>query len=117
MRALLGVYDKTGIEDFARGLVALGWEIVSTGGTFAALEKAGIPVRKVEDITGFPEMLDGRVKTLHPVVHGGILARRALPAHMAALAEHNIGGIDLVCCNLYPFVARCRWARSGRVPS
>ncbi|MBK9546545.1 MAG: bifunctional phosphoribosylaminoimidazolecarboxamide formyltransferase/IMP cyclohydrolase [Dehalococcoidia bacterium] len=105
MRALLGVYDKTGIEDFARGLVALGWEIVSTGGTFAALEKAGIPVRKVEDITGFPEMLDGRVKTLHPVVHGGILARRDLPAHMAALAAHNIGGIDLVCCNLYPFVA------------
>jgi phosphoribosylaminoimidazolecarboxamide formyltransferase/IMP cyclohydrolase len=105
MRALLGVYDKTGIEDFARGLVAQGWEIVSTGGTFAALEKAGVPVRKVEDITGFPEMLDGRVKTLHPVVHGGILARRDLPAHMAALAEHGIGGIDLVCCNLYPFVA------------
>jgi phosphoribosylaminoimidazolecarboxamide formyltransferase/IMP cyclohydrolase len=105
MRALLGVYDKTGIEDFARGLVSLGWEIVSTGGTFATLEKAGIPVRKVEDITGFPEMLDGRVKTLHPVVHGGILARRDLPAHMAALAEHGIGGIDLVCCNLYPFVA------------
>ncbi|MCC6961021.1 MAG: bifunctional phosphoribosylaminoimidazolecarboxamide formyltransferase/IMP cyclohydrolase [Dehalococcoidia bacterium] len=105
MRALLGVYDKTGIEDFARGLVGLGWEIVSTGGTFATLEKAGIPVRKVEDITGFPEMLDGRVKTLHPVVHGGILARRDMPSHMAALAEHGIGGIDLVCCNLYPFVA------------
>jgi phosphoribosylaminoimidazolecarboxamide formyltransferase / IMP cyclohydrolase len=105
VRALLGVYDKTGIEDFARGLVALGWEIVSTGGTFATLEKAGIPVRKVEDITGFPEMLDGRVKTLHPVVHGGILARRDVPEHMAALAEHNITGIDLVCCNLYPFVA------------
>ncbi len=104
MRALLGVFDKTGIEEFARGLVGLGWEIVSTGGTFAAIEKAGIPVKKVEDITGFPEMLDGRVKTLHPVVHGGILARRDLPAHMAALAEHNIGGIDLVCCNLYPFV-------------
>jgi len=105
MRALLGVYDKTGIEEFARGLVDLGWEVVSTGGTFATLEKAGIPVRKVEEITGFPEMLDGRVKTLHPVVHGGILARRDLPAHMAALAEHGIGGIDLVCCNLYPFVA------------
>ena len=105
MRALLGVYDKTGIEEFARGLVDLGWEIVSTGGTFATIEKAGIPVRKVEEITGFPEMLDGRVKTLHPVVHGGILARRDLPTHMAALAEHGIGGIDLVCCNLYPFVA------------
>ena len=105
MRALLGVYDKTGIEPFARGLAALGWELVSTGGTFATIEKAGIPVRKVEDITGFPEMLDGRVKTLHPAVHGGILARRDLPAHMAALAQHNIAGIDLVCCNLYPFVA------------
>jgi phosphoribosylaminoimidazolecarboxamide formyltransferase/IMP cyclohydrolase len=104
MRALLGVYDKTGIEEFARGLVDLGWEIVSTGGTFATLEKAGIPVRKVEEITGFPEMLDGRVKTLHPVVHGGILARRDLPAHMQSLAEHGITGIDLVCCNLYPFV-------------
>ncbi|MEO9255021.1 MAG: bifunctional phosphoribosylaminoimidazolecarboxamide formyltransferase/IMP cyclohydrolase, partial [Tepidiformaceae bacterium] len=105
MRAILGVYDKTGIDTFARGLVELGWDIVSTGGTFAALQAAGIPVRKVEDITGFPEMLDGRVKTLHPVVHGGILARRDLPEHMAALAAHNIGGIDLVCCNLYPFVA------------
>lgn len=105
MRALLGVYDKTGIEAFARGLAELGWELVSTGGTFATIEKAGIPVRKVEDITGFPEMLDGRVKTLHPAVHGGILARRDLPAHMAALEQHNIAGIDLVCCNLYPFVA------------
>ena len=104
MRALLGVYDKTGIEDFARGLVSIGWELVSTGGTFATLEKAGIPVRKVEDITGFPEMLDGRVKTLHPVVHGGILARRDLESHRAALAQHNITGIDLVACNLYPFV-------------
>jgi phosphoribosylaminoimidazolecarboxamide formyltransferase/IMP cyclohydrolase len=104
MRALLGVYDKTKIDSFARGLVDLGWEIVSTGGTFATLERAGVPVRKVEDITGFPEMLDGRVKTLHPAVHGGILARRDLPAHMTALAEHNITGIDLVCCNLYPFV-------------
>ncbi|HMO53636.1 MAG TPA: bifunctional phosphoribosylaminoimidazolecarboxamide formyltransferase/IMP cyclohydrolase, partial [Tepidiformaceae bacterium] len=105
MRALLGVYDKSGIEEFATGLVALGWDLVSTGGTFATLEQAGIPVRKVEDITGFPEMLDGRVKTLHPVVHGGILARRDLESHRAALAEHGIEGIDLVCCNLYPFVA------------
>ncbi len=105
MRALLGVYDKTNIDTFARGLVALGWEIVSTGGTFATLQRAGIPVRKVEDLTGFPEMLDGRVKTLHPAVHGGILARRDLPAHMRALAEHSIGTIDLVACNLYPFYA------------
>lgn len=105
MRALLGVYDKTSIDTFARGLAALGWELVSTGGTFAAIQAAGIPVRKVEDITGFPEMLDGRVKTLHPGVHGGILARRELPAHMAALSQHDIGPIDLVCCNLYPFYA------------
>src|SRR5690349_13571437 len=111
MRALLGVYDKTGIEDFARGLVGLGWEIVSTGGTFATLEKAGIPVRKVEDITRFPEMLDGRVKTLHPVVHGGLLARRDLPEHMAAIAEHDIAPIDVVCVNLYPF--RETAARAG----
>ena len=104
MRALLGVYDKTGIEDFARGLTELGWEIISTGGTFATLEKAGIPVRKVEDVTGFPEILDGRVKTLHPAVHGGILARRDSDAHMAALSQHNITPIDLVCVNLYPFV-------------
>jgi len=105
MRALLGVYDKTAIDTFARGLVGLGWDLVSTGGTFAAIQSAGIPVRKVEEITGFPEMLDGRVKTLHPGVHGGILARRDLPGHMAALQQHGIGPIDLVCCNLYPFVA------------
>lgn len=105
MRALLGVYDKTGIEAFARGLADLGWELVSTGGTFAALQAAGLPVRKVEDLTGFPEMLDGRVKTLHPAVHAGILARRDLPAHMAALEAHGIGPIDLVACNLYPFYA------------
>ncbi len=105
MRALLGVYDKTGIVDFARGLTALGWELVSTGGTYATISAAGIAVRKVEEITGSPEMLDGRVKTLHPAVHGGILARRDLPAHMMALEVHGIGPIDLVCCNLYPFVA------------
>ncbi len=105
MRALLAVYDKSGIETFARGLVDLGWELVSTGGTFATVQKAGIPVTKVEDITNFPEMLDGRVKTLHPGVHGGILARRGLPEHMAAIAEHNIGPIDMVVCNLYPFEA------------
>ena len=114
MRALLGVHDKTNIDSFARGLVDLGWEIVSTGGTFAALQKAGIPVRKVEDLTGFPEMLDGRVKTLHPADHGGILARRDLPAHMAALESHGIGAIDLVACNLYPFHATV--TRPGGVP-
>ena len=105
MRALLGVYDKTGIVEFASGLVELGWELVSTGGTYATISGAGVPVRQVEEITGSPEMLDGRVKTLHPAVHGGILARRDMPTHTEALAEHGIGPIDLVCCNLYPFVA------------
>ena len=103
MRALLAVYDKSGVESFARGLVGLGWELISTGGTFATLSKAGIPVTLVEEITHFPEMLDGRVKTLHPGVHGGILARRDLPEHMAAIAAHGIGPIDMVVCNLYPF--------------
>jgi phosphoribosylaminoimidazolecarboxamide formyltransferase / IMP cyclohydrolase len=105
MRALLGVYDKDGVVEFARGLVELGWELVSTGGTYATVSGAGVPVRKVEEVTGFPEMLDGRVKTLHPVVHAGILARRDLPAHMQTLEERGIGAIDLVCCNLYPFYA------------
>ncbi len=105
MRALLAVYDKTGIEDFARALSGLGWELISTGGTFATIERAGIPITRVDDVTGFPEMLDGRVKTLHPGVHGGILARRDLPAHMAAIAEHGIAPIDMVVCNLYPFEA------------
>jgi len=104
MRALLGVYDKTGIVDFARGLADLGWELVSTGGTHATIAGAGIPVRKVEELTGFPEMLDGRVKTLHPAIHAGILARRDLASHAEALAAQGIGTIDLVCCNLYPFV-------------
>ena len=105
MRALLGVYDKTGIDALAKGLVELGWELASTGGTYAAIQHAGVPVRKVEELTGFPEMLDGRVKTLHPVVHAGILARRDLPAHLEALQQHRIGPIDLVVCNLYPFYA------------
>jgi phosphoribosylaminoimidazolecarboxamide formyltransferase / IMP cyclohydrolase len=104
MRALLGVYNKTGIEGFAAELQSLGWDIISTGGTFAAVERAGVAVHKVEDVTGFPEMLDGRVKTLHPVVHGGILARRDLPAHLEALEKHSITPIDMVVCNLYPFV-------------
>jgi phosphoribosylaminoimidazolecarboxamide formyltransferase/IMP cyclohydrolase len=105
MRALIGVYDKTGIDSFARGLVEMGWDLVSTGGTYVAIKAAGIPVARVEDLTGFPEMLDGRVKTLHPAVHGGILARRDLPAHLAALRERGIAPIDLVACNLYPFYA------------
>ena len=105
MRALIGVYDKTGIEDFASGLHELGWELVSTGGTRRAIEAAGIPVTGIEQVTGFPEMLDGRVKTLHPAVHAGILARRDLPEHGEALDRHGFGTIDLVACNLYPFRA------------
>lgn len=101
-RALLSVSDKTGITDFARQLHGAGWELVSTGGTLKVLEEAGLPVRAVSDLTGFPEMLDGRVKTLHPAIHGGVLARRE-SGHLAQLAEHGIGTIDLVCVNLYPF--------------
>ncbi len=104
-RALLSVSDKTGIVEFARELSALGVEIVSTGGTAKSLADAGIAVKAITDLTHFPEMLDGRVKTLHPAVHGGILARRDLPEHMATIAEHAIEPIDLVCINLYPFAA------------
>src|SRR5580693_5379344 len=104
-RALLSVSDKGGLVEFARGLQELGYEIVSTGGTAAALTQAGLPVTNVSDITGFPEMLEGRVKTLHPAVHGGILADRSKPDHLAAIAEHGIERIDLVCVNLYPFAA------------
>ncbi|MGI8422500.1 MAG: bifunctional phosphoribosylaminoimidazolecarboxamide formyltransferase/IMP cyclohydrolase, partial [Chloroflexota bacterium] len=114
MLALLGVYDKTGLESFARALSELGWQLSSTGGTFAALERAGIAAGKVEALTGFPEMLDGRVKTLHPAVHAGILARRDLPAHREALQQHGIAPIDLVACNLYPF--RETVTRPGGVP-
>src|SRR5215216_3846509 len=102
-RALLSVSDKTGLLDLARGLHERGWELISTGGTARALREAGVPVRDVADVTQFPEMLDGRVKTLHPAVHGGLLARRDLPEHMAAIAEHDIAPIDLVAVNLYPF--------------
>jgi phosphoribosylaminoimidazolecarboxamide formyltransferase / IMP cyclohydrolase len=102
-RALLSVSDKSGLIDFARGLQALGWELLSTGGTASALREAEIPVRDVSEVTRFPEMLDGRVKTLHPAVHGGLLARRDLPEHMRAIAEHDIAPIDLVAVNLYPF--------------
>ncbi|MEW6422855.1 MAG: bifunctional phosphoribosylaminoimidazolecarboxamide formyltransferase/IMP cyclohydrolase, partial [Deinococcota bacterium] len=101
-RALISVSDKTGIEAFARALVERGWELLSTGGTLAALQAAGVPASAVSDVTGFPEILDGRVKTLHPAIHGGILARRE-EGHLAQLAEHGLGLIDLVCVNLYPF--------------
>ena len=102
-RALLSVSDKSGLVPFATQLAAHGYELVSTGGTARVLRESGLTVLDVSDITGFPEMLDGRVKTLHPVVHGGLLARRDLPEHMQAIAEHHIGTIDLVVVNLYPF--------------
>ncbi len=102
-RALLSVSDKEGVVELARQLVALGVELLSTGGTAKLLQKSGIAVTEVSDYTGFPEMLDGRVKTLHPKVHGGLLARRDSPEHMAALEAHGIGRIDLLVVNLYPF--------------
>ena len=102
-RALLSVYDKTGLVDLARGLAELGWELVSSGGTARSLADAGLAVTEVSEVTGFPEMLDGRVKTLHPRIHGGILADRSKEEHLAALAGHDIAPIDLVVCNLYPF--------------
>ena len=101
--ALLSVSDKTGIVDFARALASRGVKLLSTGGTARLLADAGLAVTEVAEVTGFPEMLDGRVKTLHPRIHGGLLARRDVPAHMAALAEHGIGTIDLLVINLYPF--------------
>lgn len=103
--ALISVSDKSGLLEFAQGLTRLGWDIVSTGGTAKALRSAGINPREVSDLTGFPEILDGRVKTLHPVVHGGLLARRKDPEHMRVAAEHGIAMIDLVAVNLYPFEA------------
>ena len=105
MNALLSVSDKTGIVEFAQALHALGIRLLSTGGTAKLLADAGLPVTEVAEVTQFPEMLDGRVKTLHPKVHGGLLARRDVPAHMAALAEHGIDTIDLLVVNLYPFEA------------
>ena len=109
--ALLSVFDKSGVIEFAKDLVALEWNLVSTGGTARALRAAGLEVRDVESLTNFPEMLDGRVKTLHPAVHGGLLARRDLPEHMAAIAAHGISTIDMVVVNLYPF--RETAARAG----
>src|SRR6476469_8369872 len=114
MRALLSVSDKSGLVDFARGLSELGWELVSTGGTARAIRDATIPVRDVSDVTGFPEMMDGRVKTLHPMVHGGLLARRDVAEHVAAMREHGIEPFDLVVVNLYPF--RQTAARRGVAP-
>ena len=105
MNALLSVSDKTGVLDLARALHALGIRLLSTGGTAKLLADHGLPVTEVAEMTGFPEMLDGRVKTLHPKVHGGLLARRDVPAHMQALADHGIDTIDLLVVNLYPFEA------------
>src|SRR5215472_8029093 len=104
-RALLSVSDKSGLVELARTLTRHGVELISTGGTRKTLADAGLPVRDISEVTGFPEILDGRVKTLHPRVHGGILAVRDNPQHQAALREHQITPIDLVVCNLYPFEA------------
>ncbi|HEY6784398.1 MAG TPA: bifunctional phosphoribosylaminoimidazolecarboxamide formyltransferase/IMP cyclohydrolase, partial [Gemmatimonadales bacterium] len=103
MRALISVSDKRGVAPFAKELAQLGWEIVSTGGTAEALRKEGVKVISIDEVTGFPEMMDGRVKTLHPKVHGGLLARRDNPEHLAAMKQHGITAIDLVAVNLYPF--------------
>src|SRR6186713_268806 len=103
--ALLSVSDKTGLVEFARGLTSFGVALLSTGGTAKLLRDSGISVTEVSDHTGFPEMLDGRVKTLHPKIHGGILARRDVPEHMTALTTHGIDTIDLLVVNLYPFEA------------
>ena len=109
--ALISVSDKTGVVEFAQGLSKLGWDLVSTGGTAKALRTAGLQVKDISEVTGFPEILDGRVKTLHPKVHGGLLARREDPEHMRVAAEHGIAPIDLVAVNLYPFQATA--ARTG----
>src|SRR5438105_1462259 len=103
-RALLSVSDKTGLVEFARELHAkYGVELIATGGTKKALADAGLPVKDVSELTGFPEILDGRVKTLHPAIYAGLLAKRDKPEHLATLAEHKLPEIDLVVCNLYPF--------------
>src|SRR3977135_4349400 len=102
-RAILSVTDKTGLAEFARKLSALRIELISTGGTAKLLRDSGVAVKDISELTGFPEMLDGRVKTLHPKVHGGILHRREDPGHVAAVAEHGIAAIDMVVVNLYAF--------------
>ncbi len=104
MKALISTYDRTGVVELAHALRKADFELVSTGGTGSVLSEAGLPVTQVADLTGFPEILDGRVKTLHPIVYGGILARRGLPGHLEQLAEHEIDTIDLVACNLYPLI-------------
>ena len=108
MKALISVYDRTGAVEFAGKLIEAGYEIISTGGTRAELTAAGLPITLLSDVTGFPEILDGRVKTLHPVIHAGILARRDLDSHVAELSERGIDGIDVVVGNLYPFVETIR---------
>src|ERR1700731_1494831 len=102
-RAILSVTDKTGLVEFARKLSKLGVELISTGGTAKLLRDAGIAVKDISELTGFPEMLDGRVKTLHPMVHGGILHRRENPAHVSSIEEHGIVPIDMIVVNLYAF--------------
>ncbi len=102
-RALISVSDKSGLLEAAKTLVSMGVGLVSTGGTRAAIAAAGLAVKDISEITGFPEMMDGRVKTLHPLVHGGLLGVRDAPDHAKAMAEHGISGIDLVYVNLYPF--------------
>ena len=114
-RALISVHDKTGVVDLAKALCGFGVEILSTGGTAKLLRDSGVTVRDVAEVTGFPEMMDGRVKTLHPKVHGGILARRDVPEHVAALERHGIPPIDLVVVALYPFEATI--AKPGVTPA
>jgi phosphoribosylaminoimidazolecarboxamide formyltransferase / IMP cyclohydrolase len=108
-RALLSVSDKRGIVDFARGLAELGIELISTGGTARELEGAGIEVRPIDEFTGFPEIMDGRVKTLHPKLYAGLLAVRDNPEHLQAAEDHDIEYVDLVCVNLYPFERTAEW--------
>jgi phosphoribosylaminoimidazolecarboxamide formyltransferase/IMP cyclohydrolase len=110
-RALISVSDKSGIVELAQTLADLGVQIISTGGTAKTIADAGIPVTGIEEVTGFPEMMDGRVKTLHPKIHGGLLARRDLQEHLESMQAHEIVPIDLVCVNLYPFEATI--ARAG----
>src|SRR6059058_6672096 len=105
MQALLSVSDKTGTVELAQALHAQGVKLISTGGTAKLLADKGLPVTEVAEVTGFPEMLDGRVKTLHPKVHGGLLARRDVPEHVAAIEQHGISTIDILVVNLYPFEA------------
>ena len=100
---MISVSDKTGVVDFAKNLKALGWEVIATGGTMKLLRESGVEVLNISDVTGFPEICDGRVKTLHPAVHGGLLARRDVEEHVEALRANGIEFIDLVCVNLYPF--------------